>query len=275
MHLVNSEAATQVSLLDRGLLYGHSVFETVAVDDAKPLLLDAHLERMRAGCETLALPFDSKQVKADVLTLCSQYSESRFVARLSQTMGAGGRGYLSPAKPQGTRIVSAFPWPQQPTSHWEEGIVLGQVDLRLAAQPALAGIKHSNRLEQILARQQWQPTWHEAIILDQQDKVIEATQSNIFVWDGTALRTPDLSACGVAGIMRDQVIELATSELGLETKLVSLSTADLVDAQQVFVTNSLIGVWPVKKFLDHTYSSVELAQTLLEILQNHEAIPPR
>lgn len=273
MHLVNGHAAATVSVQDRGVLYGQSLFETIAVVDRQALLLEAHLRRLKAGCERLFIPLDVNALRADVQQLCAMYTDATFVARVSQTMGEGGRGYADPEHAKGTRIASALPFPNYHQKQRSKGIELGLVKLKLAAQPALAGLKHSNRLEQLLARREWQVGWDEALLCDQQGNVIEGTQSNVFVVQGGELKTPDLSACGVAGIVREKILSL-TDELGIRAATVRLSLADIETADEVFLSNSLIGVWPVKRFLDTQYSTFKTSHKLLQELLNNDAVPP-
>lgn len=274
MHLVNGEPATEISLLDRGLLYGHSVFETVRVFQRQPVLLEAHLKRLELGCKRLFLPLDVAALRNDVQTLCKEHSEADFVLRICQTIGLGGRGYQSPERPAGSRIVSAYSLPSYPVNYWQEGVTLGQVEIRLARQTALAGIKHSNRLEQLIARQQWQNDWQEALLLDDQDNVIEGTQSNLFIWHENTLKTPDLSACGVAGVMRETMLKLASNVLGMKVQIMPLSLTDVMRADEVCLTNSVIGLWPVKWFAKRVYTDHSISQKLLASLIKHAAIPP-
>ena len=274
MHLVNGEPESQVCLLDRGLLYGHSVFETIAVHKRRPLLLESHLSRLERGCQQLHIPCSLDLVRQDIDVVAGDYASEDCVLRVTLTMGVGGRGYLSPQQGQGTRIVSAHPKPERESSNWTQGIVLGKVKLRLADQPALAGIKHGNRLEQVLARFEWQPGWQEAIVLGKKKRVIEATQSNVFLVKNGQLLTPDLSRQGVAGVMREYIIQIAARELGITCRLMRLSMQDLLQADELFVTNSLIGLWPVKQFKTRQFSSFSVSKNLLNTLIKNEVIPP-
>jgi len=157
-------------------------------------------------------------------------------------------------------------------SNWEEGIEMGLAEIRLANQPALAGIKHGNRLEQVIARSQWQENWQEAILLDQNDQVIEATQSNVFILNGDELITPKLDMAGVAGIVRGFLISNA-HKFGLTAKTMSLSSDDIETADAVFLSNSLIGLWPIRQFRSRRYSDHKTSHKLLELLIKNEVIP--
>jgi 4-amino-4-deoxychorismate lyase len=143
--------------------------------------------------------------------------------------------------------------------------------VKLASQPLLAGLKHGNRLEQLMARRSWQDGWHEAIVCDYAESVIEATQSNVFIVKNNVIKTPVLSQCGVAGVMREYVIEQA-QKLGFEVQIVSLSVAELSQADEVFVTNSIIGLWPVKQFQQIEFTHFNISNTLLKSIINNEVI---
>ena len=272
MHFINGQAGDSVAATDRGLLYGQSVFETVAVSKRKPHLLKQHMQRLQLGCETLAIPLDLPVLQSEIDQACQSIQQDRAVLRVTVSMGSGGRGYANPELASATRLISVHDYPDLPMQHWQTGITLGTAEIRLAHQPALAGIKHANRLEQIIARSQWQAGWHEALLLDQQDRIIEGTQSNLFVVKAGILYTPDLSQCGVAGVMRNHLLALADS-IGVASRIVSLSEADLIAADEIFMSNSLIGIWPVQGFRERVYSDFPLSHKLLKILEKNGAIP--
>ena len=273
MHLINGKEQSHISVSDRGLMYGHSVFETVRIHQRKPLLWPQHLSRLQLGCERLSLPLDIDALTKDVKTVCNNHSAENFVLRVSQTMGSGGRGYLSPKSATGSRIVSAHELPEYPKHRYLDGVTLGLCDLRLSRQPELAGIKHANRLEQIIARSQWHPSWHEALLLDYEDQVIEATQSNVFLVQDGALKTPRLEHCGVAGVMREFIIRSICGALNLSIEEAPLGVANVAAADEVFVSNSLIGLWPVREFQNRTYKNFTVSHSILKSLIEHDAIP--
>ncbi|MEM8501423.1 MAG: aminodeoxychorismate lyase [Pseudomonadota bacterium] len=269
---INGRAADQISIQDRGLLYGQTLFETIAVVDQQPLLLGPHLQRLQSGCDALQIGLDSDLLTKEVTEFCQQQDAEKWVLRVTLSMGVGGRGYKNPDAPEPVRILSRHSYPDHPSELWEQGITLGLVDVRLARQPLLAGIKHGNRLEQIIARSQWQSGWHEALVRDDQDHVIEGTQSNLFIRNGEQISTPDLRNCGVAGVMREQVLQIA-NKIGASTRIVSLSSADIIAADEVFLSNSLVGVWPVKTFMDRQYDDFNACHKLLKLLQEDGSVP--
>jgi len=268
--LVNGEITPHISALDRGVMYGQCIFETIAISNGRACLLDAHLQRLKRGAETLNINYDQSVLISEINTLISDVSNA--VLRINLTMGEGGRGYLNPEKQQPTRILSLHDYPIYPDLYTQKGIELGLVDIRLSHQPTLAGIKHGNRLEHIIARSQWQSDWHEALMMDINENIIEATQSNVFIVSDGVIITPCLKKAGVDGVMRQCVIELAKDlKIAVEVKLISVN--DVMQADAVFLTNSIIGLWPVKRFNETLYSDLTLPIKLLKIIKNNEFIP--
>ena len=237
---------------DRGLAYGDGVFETIAVRDGVPLHLERHLARLKAGCARLG--FAPPPLEGDLRDRASGHA--RAVLKVIVTRGEGGRGYLPPEDPVPTRVISLYAWPSHEPEWAERGVAVRWCDTRLAIQPALAGLKHLNRLEQVLARAEWEgmDQWQEGLMRDMDDNVIEATQANVFVVKGGHLHTPRLDRCGIAGITRGRLIE-AADELGVACDEVVLDESAVESADEVFLCNSIIGVWPVRAIGDTHYSA--------------------
>ncbi|MBX2850095.1 MAG: aminodeoxychorismate lyase [Acidiferrobacterales bacterium] len=268
---VNGVAEGQISIFDRGLMYGQSLFETMVCEQQGVLLFEAHLDRLQRGCNTLGIDLNITLLK-DEISAAAEHVSNTAVLRASVTMGEGGRGYKNPDQPKPNRIVSLHEYPDYPTAYYHDGIELGVADMRLAAQPYLAGLKHGNRLEQLIARAQWQVDWQEALLLDMQDNLIEATQSNVFIVVDGELLTPDLSQSGVAGVMRNFILQ-NSKEIGVDCRIVPLSIADIESADEVIVCNSVIGLWPVKQFQQTAFGDFQISQKLLILMQDHGAIP--
>jgi len=244
MILVNGEATGLISVRDRGLQYGDGLFETLAVRDGEPLEWPRHLRRLAHGCRRLRLALPEQALLlAEARRVCA--GVERGVLKIMLSRGEGGRGYAAAAGAAPTRVVSLHPWPEYPADWYRRGVVLYGCRHRLALQPALAGVKHLNRLDQVLARMEWDdPSIAEGVMLDLQGRVIEGTMSNLFLVRGGALYTPALDEAGVAGITRERILELAQT-LGLDCHITRLVLADLVRAEELFVCNSVIGIWPV------------------------------
>ena len=200
---LNGEPVSAVPALDRGLAYGQGVFETIRVFEGKAPLLDYHLQRLAQGMQALLISGDSGVI-GDQLSHFLSKQEANGIAKVIVTAGVGGRGYQQPEQAQANVILQWHPLP----SAVQTPLTVRICDYQLPESPMLAGIKHLNRLDQILARAEWSdPAIHEGIVLDQQQRVIEAITSNIFVRIGDCWLTPTLTRCGVAGVMRRLVIE--------------------------------------------------------------------
>lgn len=246
--VVNGEAAGCISAYDRGLHYGDGLFETIAVLGGQPRNWNLHVERLRAGCQRLSIPPPApEQLFDDFLKL--PIDDRPRVLKIIVTRGAGGRGYRPPDHPSPTRVLTLGPWPDHPPANREQGVVVRLCELRLGCNPVLAGLKHLNRLEQVLARGEWSdPAIAEGLMFDADGYLVEGTMSNVFVCASGEIRTPLLDGCGVAGIVRRRIIErrAAAGEAVIERRM---TLSDLLAADAVFLSNSLIGLWSVRRIL--------------------------
>lgn len=244
--LVDGEISDRVSVSDRGLQYGDGVFETIAVFRGQPRFWQAHVDRLTAGCEQLHLPVTPQAVLLrEVQTVSAGQGDC--VVKIIITRGTSGRGYAPVIPSKGNRIVCSYAWPEDPGQLTETGIRTRICDLRLAIQPALAGVKHLNRLEQIMARSEWDDrAIQEGILLDREDYVISAISSNIFLVHSGRLLTPRMDRCGVRGVMRGAVLQAFKSRC--EQRRISLDM--LPEAEEVFVCNAVRGIFPVTR-IDH------------------------
>ena len=262
---INGVQQDNIAVADRGLQYGDGLFETLAAFDGACPWFAAHYQRLVAGCERLAIPEPDKAVLLQEVEQAAA-GHARAVIKILLTSGCGGRGYRRPEELQPSRIVMQHAWPDYPDAYWQNGVALKLCHTRLGCNPALAGIKHLNRLEQIVARNEWQGTEYvEGIMCDMQGHVIEGTMSNVFVVRGNALATPNLSTCGVEGVMRRWILDHATS-LNIEVAETELHPEDLKQADEVILTNSLIGLWPVRSFESSLYQAGPVYQALLKYL---------
>ena len=250
---VNGKEVAEISLMDRGLHYGDGLFETMRVINGKIPLQSYHVKRLLRDAERLALPrLDATQLQQEITALASDYDDG--IIKVILTRGAGQRGYRPPTGADVTRILLGFERHQLPASYWQKGIAMCVCHTSLSTQPLLAGIKHLNRLEQVLASREIDESRHqEGLMCDYDDNIIEATSHNIFVVMAGELLTPELSSCGVQGIMRDYVLELAQKE-NIPVRQTTIAKSELPLFDEVFVTNSVHGIWPVTAIEEHTYS---------------------
>ncbi|QKE62896.1 aminodeoxychorismate lyase [Aquipseudomonas campi] len=263
---VDGQPATQLSILDRGLAYGDGLFETIAVQRGQPRLLARHLARLQQGAQRLSLALDLQVVQAELLAFCAELGEG--VAKLIVTRGEGLRGYAPPQPTRPCRVLLGNPAPVYPPVHAEQGVCLFPCVTRLAEQPLLAGLKHLNRLEQVLARAEWQdPAYAEGLMCDSSGRVIEGVYSNLFLCRDGQLLTADLSRCGVAGVMRAEVLAQAEA-LGIVVHIRDISRAELLAADEVFLCNSLYGIWPVRELQGHDWPVGPLTRKLQAIIRS-------
>lgn len=225
-----------IAIADRGLNYGDGLFETMLLADGRVRFLDAHFERLAVGCGRLQIPFPGADVLRNEIASVSTPSRDG-VVKIVLTRGSGGRGYRPDPAATTTRIVSLHDAPAAATA-----IRARWCTTRLSRNPALAGIKHLNRLEQVLAQLEWNDTSvAEGMMLDHEGELVCATAANVFVVQSGELRTPDLRYCGVRGIMRDAVMRIAR-RLGIPVHEEPFWPKHLETADEVFVTNAVRGV---------------------------------
>lgn len=258
--LVDGLPAQTVPLDDRGFQYGHGVFETLAVVDGTPLLWGEHYARLSAACAQLqiAVPPESL-LRAEAATICAEQQSA--VLKIVITAGSGGRGYRSPPSGVTRRIVSLWPWPEYPSQYAREGIALFECRTPAAAHAALGGFKHLHCIDRVLAHAEWQDDYAEGVMCNAAGEIVSGTMSNLFLVVGRRIDTPALVDSGVRGIMRAQVRQ-AASQLRIECRECILKIDDLIHADAAFITNSLIGLWPVKQFKQRSYSIGEITRSI-------------
>ncbi len=259
---VNGIATDHLPVTDRGLLYGDGVWETIAIRGCLPQLPDWHLERLLQGLQALAITLPDMGQLMQEIHAASTFNDAG-VMKLIITRGTGQRGYNPHGVANTTRIVQLSDRPVYPQDYAQQGIRLTLCETALAHQPRLAGFKHLNRLEQVLARAEFGTDFQEGLVRDYHGRVIEGTMSNLFVVmpDGS-VHTPDLHACGIAGVMR-RFILATLGEMGVDCRVRHIGLEDIRQAEALFMTNSLIGLWPVREFAGRDYNtSLPLLQSL-------------
>lgn len=244
--LVNGVESTAVSVDDRGLQYGDGLFETMAAVNGRVRHFERHMERLAEGGRRLGIPVpDAGLVAAECERALTGLGAGS--VKLMVTRGPGPRSYRPPAEPSVTRIVvSSAP---KPRNDPEDGIVVRLCDTPLGMNPVLAGIKHLNRLEQVMASAEWNdPAIAEGLMSSVDGRVICATAANVFLVRDGELVTPLIRDCGVAGVMRG-VVMAAARELAILTAVRDVSLEDFAEADEVFLTNAITGVRPVGELL--------------------------
>jgi 4-amino-4-deoxychorismate lyase len=258
-------------LPDRGLDFGDGLFETLLLCRGNPLYIDSHLQRLQCGLQVLGFP-DCVATAGQQLSAAADAvrdKDWRWAAlRLTVSRGAGPRGYAPPLSSRPRIIITATELDHDcarmgvPTS-------VSLATIRWPLQPALAGIKHLNRLEQVLASaERRNKGTDEAVMLDQQGQLVSVVAGNLFLVRGERLLTPELDACGIAGTRRQLVMEHWGPGLGLEAEATRLTLENLASADEVFFSNSLLGVRPVASFGEHRWHSHPVCQALFELYRS-------
>ena len=239
---------------DRGFAYGDGLFETIAVRDGRPRLLERHLERLRLGADRLSLRLPARrrieEFIARIVDGVPAADRGRAVLKLVATRGDGERGYAY--RHSDARLLAGIgPARDRSEERREAGVAVRWCRTRLGRNPALAGLKHLDRLEQVLARAEWDDQDEandivEGLMLDGDGRVVCATMSNLFLVREGRLVTPALTHAGVAGIMRGRVLQLA-DELGLDMTVREVEPAEVMAADELFLTNSQYVLWPVAR----------------------------
>jgi 4-amino-4-deoxychorismate lyase len=269
-YLINGDFKQTISPLDRGFTYGDGVFRTLVMRSGLPVAWPLQYQKLVADCAAIGIVCPNAELLMnDFVQLFSMEdieSNKLAVVKIIITRGEGERGYKPPAVTAPTRVVIKSAMPSYVKEYYSTGVDLYVCNTRLEAQVKLAGVKHLNRLENVLARMEWRDeSLFDGLLLDQKGNVIECTMSNIFARFDNVLVTPDLSQCGVAGITRQRIFELA-SVVNLTVDVAELSFARLLQADEVIICNSLYGVFQVHKISDATWSEQALAKTFRNLL---------
>jgi 4-amino-4-deoxychorismate lyase len=247
---VNGEWVDSVNVRDRGLAYGDGLFETLRYQQGHIPLLSYHLDRLRLGCARLRIPLNDHLLDdalAAFVRRLKQESAPRAVVKLTVTRGCGGRGYIPPrpADTHSTLILQSQPLASSDVAI-NAGVTLQLCQMRVFPNPHLAGLKHLNRLEYVLAAQELpEDPAMQGLLLDPHGKLLECLHHNLFMVVDGRLKTPRLQDAGVHGVMRRLLMERLAPQLGLDVFAEDLELTDLNGADEVFICNAVRGIWPV------------------------------
>jgi len=243
---VNGQPDGELSPIERGLHYGDGLFETIATLEGRPRLLDLHLERLKGGCARLGIEFPAPdELRREILSVAA--GTRRAIVKVLLTRGpAVARGYQTTGAERPTRLTLRYHWGEEDPRLAADGVQVRTAALRLAENPVLAGLKHLNRLEQVLARREWSDgNIAEALMFSAGGRLISGVMSNVFLVEDGRLRTPRLDRCGVAGVMR-QVVLREAARAGIAAAESALEGADLARTRELFLTSAVIGLRPVR-----------------------------
>ena len=263
MILVDGRPVDGVDARDRGLAYGDGVFRTLKCLAGQPQWWRDQIDKLVADCAALALPAPAANaLREDVLRVADGVD---CAVKIMVTRGSSVRGYAPPGG-QSTRIVMASPLPLHAQANAPDAVAARVCSLHLAAQPRLAGIKHLNRLENVLARAEWNdPACFEGLLCDASGQLVGGTFSNLFWLEGNTLCTPPLDTCGIAGVTRARLLQRA-GKLGLAVRYERRPPAAILAADEVLIGNSLIGIRRLARIDDTALSDAGWQRRLDELV---------
>ena len=257
MFLINGIPQETLPASDRAIQFGDGCFTTARIVAGQVCLLDAHLQRLQMACEKLLIPFVAwAELQREMAELAR--GNERGVLKVIISRGSGGRGYSTANCLHPVRILSVSGYPAHYDGWRREGIALELSPVRLGRNPHLAGVKHLNRLEQVLIRTHLEQTEaDEALVLDSEGFVTECCAANLFWRNGKDVFTPRLDQAGVNGLMRQFCLQqLAHS--GYRVVEVHAREAVLAEADEMVVCNALMPILPVRQYGSQRFSSREL-----------------
>jgi 4-amino-4-deoxychorismate lyase len=256
---------------DRGLHYGDGLFETLRIRSGTVRFLEAHLARLTLGCERLRISFAAMpELRAEIAAAARQ-APPQAVLKVIVTRGSAiRRGYAPAGHETARRVVSLWPETALPAAI-SEGAALHVSSIRLAENPALAGIKHLSRIENVMAaREAADRGAFDAVLLDSSGRLISGAMTNLFIVRSATLLTPRVDLCGVAGVMRAIVIRECAA-LGIRVSEGRVGLQELFAADEAFITNARIGVVPVRRVGEHSFQMNDVARQLRAHLEPLDA----
>jgi 4-amino-4-deoxychorismate lyase len=267
---LDGHSCETIPVSDRAVQYGDGLFETVAIRDGEPRLWTYHVERLRTGAARLGIAMPAEPTLRSGLAAALERAKpgvARCLAKIVLTAGTGPRGYARAPGAHTTLLTGIADATVLPASCYRDGVDLRICHTRLAIQPQLAGMKTLNRLEQVLARNEWgDDEVFEGLTLDAADRVICGTMSNLFLITGQELVTPALTRCGVAGVMRRHVLTLLDSA-GIDCSVRDVGLGELWSSDGVFLSNSQFGILPVRSCGEHAWPLQEVFRRLAAIVR--------
>lgn len=245
---IYSPEQQQLSRGDRSHLYGDGCFTTCKVTQGRIELWPLHLQRLQQSCERLQIAgVDWTELQQQISAVVMGHHDEVFKILISA--GVGGRGYGRDPNGAAQVFLSWHPLPIHYQNWQRAGIRLHTSSVRLARQPLLAGIKHLNRLEQVLIKNELANIdADDALVLDDQGFIIESSAANLLCYHNGQWMTPSLVECGVEGVMRNHLLRVSEA-LGQTIAVQPLPLSQLNQDSQLFLCNSLMGVVPAREWL--------------------------
>ncbi len=261
--LINGKQSNEISASTRGLAYGDGFFSTIKVIRGKIQLWDLHLARLQQSAKKLSFPLlNWRTLTLEVQEFAKQCTKQEEMAiKVILSRGVGGRGYSINGCNHIDRIISAHALPSKYQQWQQQGIAVIQCDYQLPINKRIAGLKTLNRLDQVLIKQEIETKKAiDGIVCDNKDNVIEASSANLFIHKGGQWYTPCLKNAGIEGVKRQQILNAAKKH-AVNIIKTQLNKLDLLNADAVCMTNSLMGIVPVIQYEQHTYKEQHFSTT--------------
>jgi len=265
---INGQVQNVLSITDRAFSYGDGVFTTARISQGKVELFPLHIKRLIDSCQQLAIPLtDIEQIISEVEDVAQKFPLA--VLKIIISAGQGGRGYSRAGIIKSNVIITVHDIPQHYTAWSKHGITLGDSDFKLGLNPMMKGIKHLNRLEQVLIRAELDERVEDDLaVCDINDHIVEASCANIFWLKDDKIFTPKLTASGVYGLIRGQLLTCLE-----HVEIVTVDASALTEATSIFICNCVMGIVPVKQYQNRALAldPVHDIQSMLNehILINH------
>lgn len=271
--LINGKFLKTVSVLDRGLSYGDGLFETMSWRHLRELdsfgveFWNRHLKRLSASSLKMKIKMPSKEIlnnyKDKIIKKSINLGFNEGVLKIIITRGVGGRGYKYEKDIEPTIIFLSFPKVRIDESFFKKGVNLKFCKSPIFVNHQLSGIKHLNRIDSVMARSEWQnKEFFDGVLLDDSKNIIDGTMTNIFFSKNNILYTPDLKKSGINGIMRQVVIEKSKIFFN-SVHEIQINKKNLKLYDEMFITNSIIKILPVKKLEKKEFSISQSTRNLI------------
>ena len=282
--LINGITSNYLTINDRSIHYGDGLFETILCHNNKLYYWPQHFQRLQTSAEKLKIACPQEHLLLDDIAKLldknesGSNSEAACAIKIIVSRGAGERGYQFSKNTAASRIVLLSAVEAGHSSLLSNQLLSGELFIckqQVSINENLAGIKHLNRLENVLARNEWNDKAKNNVIdglmLNANQHVIEGTMSNLFAIKDKQLFTPCLSLSGINGIMRGVIIELAEKS-NIKTSAINLTLDDLSSMDELFISNSLIAMKAVTKLGDSLYKYQAVTNMIFtELLNNKES----
>ncbi|MEX3019279.1 aminodeoxychorismate lyase [Kluyvera sp. STS39-E] len=269
MFLINGLEQNTLAVNDRATQFGDGSFTTARIVDGRVMMLAAHIDRLQQACSRLSITFNDWQLLAQEMSSLAVL-QGHGVLKVIISRGAGGRGYSGSACHSPTRILATSAMPDHYTQWKATGITLALSPVTLGRNPYLAGIKHLNRLEQVLIRSHLEQTnADEALVLDSDGWLTECCAANLFWRCGQDVFTPRLDSAGVNGVMR-QFIMASLARSSYRVVEVNVRPEAISQADEVVICNALMPIVPVQRYAEQQWPARELYQFLAPLCESSD-----